>query len=730
MNDPYKKSYILKRILKEGSFEDNYPERALDWDYDDERNQPYKPSDFLSGSNKLIYWKCHVCGYKSETPTSIQSHAKKMFPCKRCAIKGRTNQRYGEDPITITNPELLKEWDYEKNEQEGIFSEDVTNHDTKTQVHWVCKRGHHWKNSVSYRLHRTSGECPICQREMHTSFPEQVLYFYFNQHIECINGYKLENNSHIDIFIPSKMIGIEYDGPKHKTPKQKARDERKEVLLQKMGIKLYRVIESEYFSVKKDAVHVIYDKNYAYLNYAIENLCYLIGIPYVAIDVEKNKVAIKESYLTRKKENSIARLYPHLLTEWDYEKNGNIDPECISRGSSLKLYWKCKNGHSWYAPSSSRTQGYGCPYCAGVKLLIGFNDFATKSPQLLDEWDYKENGKQGIMPNNISAGNSKQKVYWICKNFPEHKWTATVADRIQGTGCPYCAEELRKVTKRKTYVKKNGSFAEKYPELLKDWFYEKNETLNVFPNKIPSHYSEVVWWKCHICGYVWTATPDNRANGKGCSQCYKYNHSQIMREVLLARHGSLLQKNPEIAVFWDIENNKEKTADDVTSMCDYKASWKCPKCGHQWIKRVNKMVLYPCCPKCKYSLNEKKKTIIQFDLKLNEIARYDSPKKAAIATGIDRQYILSTARHDSKSTHGYVFRYEDDNTDRNQFTPTHQPTPKAVLQYTKEGKFVKEWNSIRKAEIKYSIANGKISAVCKGQRKSAGGYIWKYKDVE
>ena len=50
MNDPYKKSYILKRILEEGSFEDNYPERALDWDYDDERNQPYKPSDFLSGS--------------------------------------------------------------------------------------------------------------------------------------------------------------------------------------------------------------------------------------------------------------------------------------------------------------------------------------------------------------------------------------------------------------------------------------------------------------------------------------------------------------------------------------------------------------------------------------------------------------------------------------------------------------------------------------------------------
>ena len=47
MNDPYKKSYILKRILEEGSFEDNYPERALDWDYDDERNQPYKPKSVI-----------------------------------------------------------------------------------------------------------------------------------------------------------------------------------------------------------------------------------------------------------------------------------------------------------------------------------------------------------------------------------------------------------------------------------------------------------------------------------------------------------------------------------------------------------------------------------------------------------------------------------------------------------------------------------------------------------
>ena len=91
---------------------------------------------------------------------------------------------------------------------------------------------------------------------------------------------------------------------------------------------------------------------------------------------------------------------------------------------------------------------------------------------------------------------------------------------------------------------------------------------------------------------------------------------------------------------------------------------------------------------------------------------------------------MATARHDCKSTHGFVFGYEDDISDLNLFKPTHQPTPKVVLQYTKEGDFVQEWNCIRDAEKKYSIAHGKISAVCKGKRKSAGGYIWRYKGIK
>ena len=35
---------------------------------------------------------------------------------------------------------------------------------------------------------------------------------------------------------------------------------------------------------------------------------------------------------------------------------------------------------------------------------------------------------------------------------------------------------------------------------------------------------------------------------------------------------------------------------------------------------------------------------------------------------------------------------------------------------------------VSKAQNAYSIAKGKITGVCKGQRKTAGGYIWKYQD--
>lgn len=53
---------------------------------------------------------------------------------------------------------------------------------------------------------------------------------------------------------------------------------------------------------------------------------------------------------------------------------------------------------------------------------------------------------------------------------------------------------------------------------------------------------------------------------------------------------------------------------------------------------------------------------------------------------------------------------------------------KKVIQYDLNGIFVKEWESMHEVERQLKINNSHISACCKGKRKTAGGYIWMYKE--
>ena len=85
---------------------------------------------------------------------------------------------------------------------------------------------------------------------------------------------------------------------------------------------------------------------------------------------------------------------------------------------------------------NSRSKGNGCPYCADRKILSGYNDFATKRPDLMEEWVYEKNNH--IDPNKIGRG-SGEKAWWKCKNCGS-EWTTSISNRVMGRGCPKCAE--------------------------------------------------------------------------------------------------------------------------------------------------------------------------------------------------------------------------------------------------------------------------------------------------
>lgn len=52
---------------------------------------------------------------------------------------------------------------------------------------------------------------------------------------------------------------------------------------------------------------------------------------------------------------------------------------------------------------------------------------------------------------------------------------------------------------------------------------------------------------------------------------------------------------------------------------------------------------------------------------------------------------------------------------------------KPILQYSLDGKFIKEWSCAKEAEKKIGVRADKISSCCTGKRISTGGFKWKHK---
>ena len=50
-----------------------------------------------------------------------------------------------------------------------------------------------------------------------------------------------------------------------------------------------------------------------------------------------------------------------------------------------------------------------------------------------------------------------------------------------------------------------------------------------------------------------------------------------------------------------------------------------------------------------------------------------------------------------------------------------------ILQFTKDGEFVKEWPSAYEAERQLGVLQSNICSCLKGRYKSAGGFVWRYK---
>jgi len=139
-------------------------------------------------------------------------------------------------------------------------------------------------------------------------------------------------------------------------------------------------------------------------------------------------------------EDSIEKLRPDLMAQWDWDKNKSLDPSSIAPKSGKRANWICGKGHEWSAVISSRTSGTGCPYC-GNKKVSADNNLAFLYPDIAKEWDSEKN--DGALPSEFVPGSGKR-IWWKCAR--GHSWAAQINSRIgSGSGCPTCSPQTSKL---------------------------------------------------------------------------------------------------------------------------------------------------------------------------------------------------------------------------------------------------------------------------------------------
>ena len=438
-----KTSRINGLIEKYGSLASENKELLLDWDYEENGKRGLFPDKRTTQSNQVAHWKCHVCSYEWD---AIIANRVKGSGCPVCANKIIIE---GVNDLGTTNPDLIDDWDVEKNIVEGKKYTEISS-GSEYKAHWKCRYcGHEWR---AYVYSRAAGfGCPECAKRWQSSVPEMTLLYYVQKMFpEAVNRYQPEwiKPSEIDIFVPELSLGIEYDGQAWHNSIEK--DLEKDEKCKRNGVALLRVREPLCPQLKdRELTYVRSSKALNTMDQMVVDVFTLIECKYSIklnkdICFEKDKESIFEKLGYHKLENNIAQI-PNKADCWDYELNGFLRPEFFSPNSEIEVYWRCDNcGYSWKSSIKEFVNNKSdCPVCSGRLFVEGKNDFATECPELLEDWDYEKNDRDGVYPNKIRK-TYREKVHWKCKKCG-YEWMTKPYNRYYGkTGCPNCWDKRRK----------------------------------------------------------------------------------------------------------------------------------------------------------------------------------------------------------------------------------------------------------------------------------------------
>ncbi len=471
------------------------------------KNGKLKPTDFLPGSHKEVWWFCKTGDPEHEWKASIKSRSQLKSGCPYCNGKKVCKS----NSLTTRFPEIASLWHPTKN---GNLTPDKITGKSGRKVWWFCSEcKQSWVAKVATKTSKKKTGCPYCigqkvyeGNSLATLFPDIAKEWHptknkitpkeitagsnkrawwlcrYNHRHEWIASVVDRTTGHgcrfcspkssalelrilaeirylfnrvkhrervfgneCDIYIPGIKSGIEVDGYYWHQKKLKA-EKLKSSIFKKNNILLLRIRDNRLPRVSKD--DIFFTKHSSQL-----------GIIKSIVKKLLNRFEIKNKQKYR--------LQTYLLSN-SFKNN----EEFLSLLEQLPK------------PSS------------GQSLM-------DKYPEIAKDFHPTKNGL--LLPENISYG-SNQKIWWLCHHC-QYEWTDWVVRRtVNGRGCPSC---------RRLVPSDKYSLVTEFPILVKDW-HHRNKKL---PNEYLPHSNERVWWLCHICGYEWLTSINNRAYGSRCPNC-------------------------------------------------------------------------------------------------------------------------------------------------------------------------------------------------------------------
>ena len=376
--------------------------------------------------------------------------------------------------------------------------------------------------------------------------------------------------------------------------------------------------------------------------------------------------------------NAMLRHRIDLFDQWDFEENDKLGLDVykitISNGKSPN--WQCTidSRHKWKSRVADRAT-QGCPYCSNHRIMVGYNSM----------WD--TNKKLASMLMNPDDGykymqTSGEKVDWECpecEEFIKNKQIAFVKNR--GLFCPNCSD------------------GKSYPEKFMYYVLKELEL-------------EFEWEKV----FLWS-------DEKRYDFYVEYNNHKILIECHGKQHyeesprGRSLQEEQE--------NDRYKYEMAIKNGIDEYIVIDCRESSLSFIKKsiINSNV---------FEIFENQ-GIINWDkvailsekslvLEVNEM--WNSGNKNIKDIAENTKLHVWTVANYLKT--GMNNGWNDYCPNKARLNGSKSRMVK-VVQIDKSSKST-TYESAREAYLATDIDSSSITAVCKGRRKTAGGYKWMYKE--